>query len=498
MSTEQGGLVAGVDSSTQSCKVELRRLEDGAVVATGSAPHPPVSPPRSEQHPEQWWSALVSAFSAAVRAAGPGAGPVRAISVAAQCHGLVVLDADDRVVRPAKLWNDTTSTPELEELRARIGDDVLIRRTGSLPTAAFTLSKVAWLARHEPAAFARVRRMMLPHDYLTFRLTGRAVTDRSEASGTAYFDAAQGAYLLEHLELVADRDWEPMLPTVLGPDDVAGEVLGDVLVELGLTGRHVDGPVLVGAGGGDQHATALGLGVRPGDVVYAFGTSGVVMALSADPVHDPEGHVDGVADLTGGYLPLVSTLNAARTTDTFARLLGATHAELSALALAADPGVTGPVLCAYLDGERTPNRPDASGLLTGLRTSTSREELARAAYEGVVFGLLAGQRHLERVGVATSGRVLAVGGGARSPAYPQVLADVVGRPVLSADAPESTARGAAVQAAAVALGTPVTVQRDRWAPATELAAEPRGDRTDAWRRYRSAAVVTALDEGAAR
>lgn len=491
MSSTEQGLVAGVDSSTQSCKVELRRLSDGVVVGSGSAPHPPASPPRSEQHPEDWWTALVAAFSQAVRAAGDQARHLRAVSVAAQCHGLVVLDEHDTVVRPAKLWNDTTSTPELLALRAQIGDAALVERTGSLPTAAFTLSKVAWLARHEPEAFARVRRMLLPHDYLTFRLTGRAVTDRSEASGTAYYDAAHGTYLLDHLRLVADRDWAPMLPEVLGPDDVAGEVLPAVLAELGLP--EIVGPVRVGPGGGDQHATALGLGIVEGDVVYSFGTSGVVMALSPTPVRDPEGHVDGVADLTGGYLPLVSTLNAARTTDTFARLLGTTHDGLSDLALAADPATTGPVLAAYLDGERTPNRPDASGLLSGLTTATTREELARAAYEGVVFGLHAGQRHLERVGVPTGGRVLAVGGGARSRAYTQLLADVTQRPVLHPDAPESTARGAAVQAAAVALGEPVTVLRDRWAPATRPAAEPRAARDGAWRRYEATAAVTVLD-----
>ena len=484
-----GNLVAGVDSSTQSCKVELCRLSDGAVVATGSAPHPPVAPPSSEQHPEQWWQAFVLAFQQALHNAGDE-GTVGAISIAAQCHGLVVLDADDQVIRPAKLWNDTTSTPELIALRDKIGDQTLIKRVGSLPTAAFTLSKVAWLAGHEPDNFARVRRMLLPHDYLTFRLTGRAVTDRSEASGTAYFDASSNDYLYEYLQLIADRDWAPMLPEVLGADEAAGEVRAGVLAELGATG-----PVLVGAGGGDQHATALGLGLRPGDVVYSFGTSGVVMALSADPIRDPEGHVDGVADMTGGYLPLVSTLNAAKTTDTFTRLLGTTHDEMSALALAAAPEVTGPILCAYLDGERTPNRPGASGLLSGITTATTREELARAAYEGVIFGLYSGQRHLQRVGVELGGRVIAVGGGARSAAYTQLLADITRQPVLFADAPESTARGASVQAAAVALGESVVAVRDRWAPATEVAAEPRATgRDQAWQRDPATAAVTPRHE----
>jgi xylulokinase len=420
--------------------------------------------------------------------AGAGADDVAAISVAAQCHGLVVLDADGKVIRPAKLWNDTTSTPELMELREQLGDATLIQHTGSLPTAAFTLSKVAWLARHEPANFARVAHMMLPHDYLTYRLTGRAVTDRSEASGTAYFDASTNTYLVEHLHLIADRDWLPMLPEVLSAEGVAGQVRSDVLSELGLTGS-----VLVGAGGGDQHAAALGLGMRPGDVVYSFGTSGVVMSVSERPVHDEQGHVDGVADMTNGYLPLVSTLNAAKVTDTFARLLGVTHTQLSDLALAAPAQQAGPVLVAYLDGERTPNRPHAQGLLSGLTTQTSRDEIARSAYEGVIFGLYAGQRHLERVGVGTDGRVIAVGGGARSAAYTQLLADTVQQPVLSADAPEATARGAAVQAAAIATGEPVTTIRTAWAPATGLIAEPRRFRAEAWERYATAAQLTELD-----
>ena len=488
------GLVAGVDSSTQSCKVELRRLSDGVVVGSGSAPHPPVTPPRSEQHPDQWWSAFLVAFQRAVKRAGPQARQLRAISIAAQCHGLVVLDANDQVIRPAKLWNDTTSTPELVVLRERIGDQALIQRVGSLPTAAFTLSKVAWLAHHEPQNFSRVRCMMLPHDYLTFRLTGRAVTDRSEASGTAYFDASTNTYLYDHLELIADRDWQAMLPEVLDAEGVAGELQPALFAELGLRDVNANGPILVAAGGGDQHAAALGLGMRPGDVVYSFGTSGVVMALSKEPIHDTQGHVDGVADMTGGYLPLVSTLNAAKTTDTFAQVLGVSHAELSALALTADPDITGPVLCAYLDGERTPNRPHAAGLMGGITTSTTREEVARAAYEGVIFGLYSGQTHLERVGVQLGGRVIAVGGGARSAAYTQLLADITQQPVLTADAPEATARGAAVQAAAIALGERVVDIRDKWAPTTALVAGPRARRDKAWQRYRATAAVTALDE----
>lgn len=483
-----GRLVAGVDSSTQSCKVELRGMTDGELVGSGTAPHPPASPPASEQDPESWWQALLEAFSIAMKDAGAAPDDVASISVAAQCHGLVVLDEGDEVVRAAKLWNDTTSAPELLELRSRIGDETLILRTGSLPTAAFTLSKVAWLARHEPHNFERVRRILLPHDYLTFLLTGRAVTDRSDASGTGYFDASANRFLTEHLNLIADADWLPMLPTVLAPEEVAGEVTKDGLEKLGLRGT-----VLVGAGGGDQHASALGLGMRPGDLMYSFGTSGVVMSVTQNPVYDHEGFVNGVADMTNGYDPLVCTLNAAKVTDFFALLLGVDHQELSALALAAPANQSRPALAAFLDGERTPNRPGARGLLSGLTTSTTKEQIARAVYEGVVFGLYAGQEHLERAGVDTGGRVIAVGGGARVSAYTQILADTVQRPVLKADASEATARGAAVQAAAIATSAPVTAVRDAWAPSTETAAEPGTFPSQAWQDYRATVAVDGLD-----
>jgi xylulokinase len=482
-------LIAGVDSSTQSCKVELRDAETGELIASGSAPHPPVRPPSSEQDPDDWWAAFVAAFRSAVKAANATPSSIAAISIAAQCHGLVALDFSDTVIRPAKLWNDTTSTPELMKLREQIGDERLVREVGTLPTAAFTISKIAWLSAHEPDNFARATTFLLPHDYLTFRLTGEKVTDRSEASGTGYFNAATNQYLPEFLHLIdADRDWLAQVPTVLSPDATAGNVLPDALEQLGLEGQ-----VVVGAGGGDQHATALGLGIAQGDVVYSFGTSGVVSALSRHPVLDLEGEVDGVADMTDGFMPLVSTLNAAKVTDTFARILGVDHGELSRLALAADPGEPGPVLAAYLDGERTPNRPGATGILAEISTDTTREGVARAAYEGVLLGLVRGQRAMERMGVATSGRVFAVGGGARSAAYTQLLADALGRTILAADVPEATARGAAVQAAAVAAGVTVASIRDAWAPATAVVAEPRNTHRDPWAAYLAVASVTDLD-----
>lgn len=467
-----GPLVVGVDSSTQSCKVEVRTAEQGRLLGRGSAPHPPAFPPCSEQDPETWWAAFVEAFGAGLADAGVEPSAVAAIAVAAQCHGLVALDARGRVLRPAKLWNDTTSTPELTELRRVIPAETWARRTGSVPTAAFTIGKLAWLAAHEPAHLRALGQVLLPHDYLTYRLTGRYVTDRSEASGTGYFDPAAGRYvpdILAHVD--ADLDWPTLLPTVLDAEEAAGVISPAAADALGLPAATVVGP-----GGGDQHASALGLGVAPGDVTFAIGTSGVVFTTSTAPVRDEEGMVDGVADMTGGYLPLVSTLNAARVTDAFARILDVPHGRLAELALAAPP-TNELVLVPYLDGERKPDLPDARGLMSGITSSTSREEIARAAFEGVLLGLLSGLKHLRRCGVPVDdGQVLLTGGGARSSAYRTLLADLLGREVVVADpveAEEATARGACVQAAAVFQGRPITEVRDAWRPGLTLAAVPR-------------------------
>jgi len=464
-------IVAGVDSSTQSTTVLLRDAATGRIVGSGRSPHPTTTPPLSEQNPQSWWDALVLAMRQARVEAGVHEDDIVAIAVAAQCHGLVPLDASGEVIRPAKLWNDTTSSPEVAELIERIGAERWIERVGSLPTAAFTASKVLWLARHEPEAFARMRTMLLPHDWLTYRLTGRFVTDRSEASGTGYYDSRADEYALEVLELIDPaRDWTAQLPEVLGPSEPAGRVLPAVANELGISRDAI-----VGAGAGDQHAGAIGLGVRPGDTVFSLGTSGVVYSVSSQPVTDLSGIVNCVADAAGGYQPLICTLNAAKVTDAVARLLGVDHTELSRLAAAAPRTADRPVFAAYLDGERTPNLPSARGVLSGVGSDVSREQLALAAYEGVVFGLVRGLETMTGQGVQRNGTVIAVGGGAHSPAYLQAIADTVGQPVEIADGVEIVAAGAAVQAAAVLGGVPIAEQRDAWAPRTRRAATPRAD-----------------------
>lgn len=460
----------GVDSSTQSCKVEIRDLTTGELLAHGSAPHPPAFPPRSEQHPLDWVSAFVAAAHAALaRCAQPVA--IRAISVAAQCHGLVILDAHGNPLRAAKLWNDTTGAAALRELATHIGVAAWIRRIGSAPNAAFTIAKLAWVAEHEPEVLDQAATILLPHDYLTHWLTGEKVTDRSEASGTGYFDVGTGEWITEYLDAAGgQRDWTTMLPTVLGPCEPAG-TLRPVAAEL--LGLDVD--VVVGPGGGDQHAAYLGLGLRDGDQYIGIGTSGVVATSSRAAVFDQQGMVDGVADLTGGFLPLVSTLNAARVSDVAARLLGTDHAGLAGLALSAGDA-QGPVLVPFLDGERKPDRPDARGAFADLTSHTSREELARAFVEGPLLSLMSARESLRTCGVDLSGAATAVGGGTRSPATLQLLADLLDDEVTVLDADEATARGACVQAAAVATGREVDGLVDlakQWQPPVRHRVSPR-------------------------
>jgi xylulokinase len=462
--------VLGVDSSTQSCKVELRDADSGQLLGTGAAPHPPAFPPRSEQHPNDWVAAFVSATRAALASCDRPV-TVRSISVAAQCHGLVLLDAAGQPLRAAKLWNDTTGAPNLARLTDRIGARRWVIRIGSLPTAAFTIAKIAWVAEHEPGLMDRVATILLPHDYLTYWLTGARVTDRSDASGTGYFDATANEWITEYLHLAAGAgDWASKLPTVLGPTDVAGTVRAGAADELGLPPG-----VLVGPGGGDQHAGYLGLGLIDGDQYFGIGTSGVVATSSRIPVFDPSGLVDGVSDLTGGYLPLVSTLNAARVSDVAARLLGTDLDELTELALGAGD-TQGPVLVPFLDGERKPDRPQARGTFVDINSHTTRAELARSFVEGPLLSLLSGRDSLRACGVELTARITAVGGGARSRATRQLLADLSGEEVVTLDAEEATARGACVQAAAVAAGADTGGLVDiakRWQPAVRDAAVPR-------------------------
>jgi xylulokinase len=433
-------LVAGVDSSTQSCKVVVRDAESGALVRSGTASHPD----GTEVDPAAWWVAL----RAAIDRAG-GIGDVAAVSVAGQQHGMVCLSSAGEVVRPALLWNDTRSAAAAAELVEELGGPAAwADAVGVVPVASVTVTKLRWLAEHEPGAAARTEAVCLPHDYLTWLLRGDAdiatlTTDRGDASGTGYFAAATGAYRSDLLVLGLGR--EARLPAVLGPTDTAGRVGGD------LAGDG-QGAVL-GVGTGDNMAAALGVGAEPGDVVVSIGTSGTAFAVADKPSADAQGLVAGFADATGRYLPLVCTLNAARVLDAAARMLGVDHDRFAELALSAPPGADGLVLVPYLEGERTPNLPHATGALHGLRLANATPaHQARAAVEGMLCGLADAVDALVAQGVRVD-RILLIGGGARSAAVRRIAPAVLGRPVVVPEPGEYVADGAARQAAWALTGT---------------------------------------------
>ena len=468
-------LVAGVDSSTTACKIEVRDADTGELVATGRAPHPPTTPPRSEQDPSSWWRA----FEAAATEAGLfDRHRVAAVAVAGQQHGLVVLDDDGGVIRPAKLWNDTDSAPDAEALLDGLDARAWAEACGTVPVASLTITKLRWLRRTEPSAYERIARILLPHDWLTLQLTGAHVTDRGDASGTGWWSPSEERYRPDLLALVdRTRDWDSALPTVLGPSQSAGE-----WSRLG---------AVVGPGTGDNMAAALGLGLTAGDLALSIGTSGTAFTVADTPAVDPSGTVAGFADATGRFLPLVCTLNATKVTDTIARLLGVDHAQFAHLARSAPPGAEGLVLVPHFDGERTPDRPSATGTVRGLRSDVTPEALARASVEGVVCNLLAGADALAPGGIdSLGGSIVLVGGASRSAAYRQIVADLTGRPVVVPVAEEMVARGAAIQACAVLRDVhPDDVLNDWGSPATTTDdPDPRIDRHAIRAAYADAAA----------
>ena len=470
-------LVAGVDSSTQSCKVVIRDALTGTLVRSGRASHPD----GTEVDPERWWDAL----QAAVADAG-GLADVAALAVGGQQHGMVTLDADGAVVRPALLWNDTRSAAAAHDLVLELGDGDPVAGAaawaaaiGSVPVASLTVTKLRWLRDAEPANAARVAAVALPHDWLTWRLAGHGAgtgtgtgtgsgdvgladltTDRSDASGTGYWSPSTDDYRTDLLERGLGHG--AVLPRVVS----AGQRAGVTAAEGISTGA------VLGAGAGDNAAAALGMGMVEGDVAVSIGTSGVVSAISATPTADPSGLVTGFADATGAFLPLACTLNASRVLDAAARMLGVDHAGLSALALAAPAGADGLVLVPYLEGERTPNKPDATGALHGMRVAnTTPAHLARAAVEGMLCGLADGLDALRAQGVPVH-RVFLIGGGAQSEAVRQIAPAVLGLDVLVPPPGEYVADGAARQAA---WALAETVRPPAWATSSDTrtySAEP--------------------------
>ena len=431
-------LIAGVDSSTQSCKVVIRDGITGELVREGRATHPD----GTEVNPAYWVSALDTAISAA-----GGLDGVEAISIGGQQHGMVALDAQGKVIRNALLWNDTRSADAATALNQELGGyEETAKQVGSVLVASFTATKLRWLADSEKENAAKVAGVALPHDWLSWQIQHakgetldfeKLFSDRSEASGTGYFDPTTSQYRRDILAMVLRTDREIHLPKIISPDQFGGTTTAGI-------------PIAPGAG--DNAAAALGIQAQAGDVVVSLGTSGTAFAVSETPTHDASGQVAGFADATGRFLPLVCTLNAARILDAATRILGKTHDEVGALALSAKPGANGLSLLPYFEGERTPNRPHATGVFGGMNLNNSNAaDIARAMVEGMLCGLVDAVDALEKLGVNVK-RIILIGGAAKNPAVSQIAAALFGREVLVPPAGEYVANGAARQAAWALLG----------------------------------------------
>ena len=470
-------LVAGIDCSTQSTKALIVDVDSGEVVATGRAGHEVTGTGGArESDPEGWWTALRDALGGT----GQG-GDLAAISVAGQQHGMVVLDDEGRPLRPAKLWNDTESAPDAGALiEAFGGPDWWAERVGVVPVASFTATKWAWLRRIEPEVAAKTAGIRLPHDFLTERLCGRAASDRGDTSGTGWWSTATEQYaddVLGHPSLRLDA---ALLPEVLGPNDAAGIVTGEAARFLG-----VPPGIPVGPGTGDNAGAAVGLGLEPGVPVISLGTSGTVFMVSESRIVDPSGTVAGFADATGRFLPLAATLNCTMAVDRVAAWFGLDRNE------AADR--TDVVVLPFFDGERTPNLPDSSASITGLRHSTEPRQILLGAYQGAVFSLLDALDAIDErsSGITADAPLVLVGGGARGSTWRKVVREMSGRAVRVPAAEELAGLGAAAQAAALLGGEDADAVARRWKTrrGAVLAPVPRNEET--WDRISRVRELTA-------
>ena len=440
------GMYLGIDCGTQGTKALLMD-EHGAARGRGYARHALVERATGarEQDPAWWVEALRTAVTDALSAAGPEvAAAVKAIGVSGQQHGLVVLDAGHQVIRPAKLWNDTETAPQNAALIERFGGrEEFFRRFGVVPLTGYTVSKLLWLADNEPENFTRIRHILLPHEYLNFWLTGEIRAEYGDASGTAFFDVRSREWTREILDSIDGGSGLlfAALPPLMDPEGLVGLLRPEIAAELGLPMECV-----VSSGGGDNMMGAIGTGnVREGIVTLSLGTSSTVYSYSDRPAHDPTGNVAPFCSSSGGWLPLVCTMNATNVVTGTVELLGKTVADIDPALEDTAPGADGLVFLPFLNGERTPDLPSARGSLHGISANNlTSGHLIRAAIEGVSFGILNG---LDLVLAGKPAETIQViGGGARSRAWRQLLADATGAVIHVPAEEEPGCLGAAIQA----------------------------------------------------
>jgi D-xylulose kinase len=436
---------AGIDSGTQSTKV-LLVAEDGRVVGRGASAYElieglPIG--HKEQHPETWIRATSEAFRAALAEGNVDPASVAAIGVSGQQHGFVPLGADGAVLRPAKLWCDTSTAAECAEIMGAVGGPAAYaEKIGNLLPTGFTASKILWMKKHHPELFARLGRVLLPHDYLNWWMTGVAAMECGDASGTGLLDVRRRVWR-EEVIVAVDGGLRAKLPNLIDSSDKVGNLTAEVAAALG--GLRPGIPV--SAGGGDNMMGAIGTGnVRPGVLTVSLGTSGTIYAFSAAPVVDPKGEIAAFCDSTGNWLPLLCTMNVTVATELARGMFGLTTAGLNEAVSATPAGAEGLMLIPYFEGERTPDVPNGTGVWFGSNAhNATAGHFCRAAMEGATLGLNYGFRRLRELGVGAT-EVRLTGGGSKSPVWRQLCADVFGVAVVCTTEPEGAALGAALQA----------------------------------------------------
>ena len=438
-------LLLGIDSGTQSTKVLVVDARDGKVVASASQEYdliPNLPPGAKEQHPHTWRDAAASAIRRALRQAKAAGSDVKAIGVSGQQHGFVPLDKAGEVIRPAKLWCDTSTAVECEEIMARLGGlKPTIKALGNAVLPGFTASKILWLKKHEPHHYDRLATVLLPHDYLNFWLTGERLMEYGDASGTALLDVRRRVWATDVIDAI-DPELAGRLPLLIGSDRPAGTLQTATAKLLDLNPG-----ILVSAGGGDNMMGAIGTGnTRPGVITASFGTSGTIYACAEKPVVDPRGEIAAFCDSTNRWLPLLCTMNVTVATEMVREDFGWSHEKFAAESSRIPAGADGLVLLPYFEGERTPNVPEGTGVWFGVNQRTFEAgHFARASMEGVTLGMNYGLRRLVALGVRPT-QIRATGGGARSKVWRQIMADIFDAEVVTLKVGEGAAYGAALQA----------------------------------------------------
>jgi len=438
-------LLIGIDSGTQSTKVLVVDARDGKVLGSATQEYdllPNLPPGAKEQHPHTWREATASGIRRALRQARASAPEVKAIGVSGQQHGFVPLDSEGEVIRPAKLWCDTSTAAECDEITEKLGGlKKAIRALGNSVLPGFTASKILWLKKHEPKNYQRLATVLLPHDYLNFWLTGEKVMEYGDASGTALLDVRKRKWSKETIDAI-DPDLEGKLPQVIKSDKPAGFLQASTAKTLDLNPG-----ILVSAGGGDNMMGAIGTGnTQAGVITASFGTSGTIYACAEKPVVDPQGEIAAFCDSTNRWLPLLCTMNVTVATEMVREDFAWTHERFAAESARIPAGSNGLLLLPYFEGERTPNVPDGTGVWLGVNKRTFEAgHFARASMEGVTLGMNYGLRRLADLGVQPT-QIRATGGGAKSKVWRQIMADIFNTEVVTLKVSEGAAYGAALQA----------------------------------------------------